>query len=111
MVKGKRTNFLLSEKRRCEAIPFWALCLAFIQLASLFIAFPAIMKQFWSYFFSLGHPFYVDLTLFLAVHISALVGINLTMFCIYRAKHPFFEQYRSEPERQFPWEEDSQKWN
>ena len=33
------------------------------------------------------------------------------MFCIYKAKHPFFEQYRSEPDRKFPWEEDSSKWN
>ena len=33
------------------------------------------------------------------------------MLCIYKAKHPFLEQYRSEPDRNFPWEEDSSKWN
>ena len=27
------------------------------------------------------------------------------MLVVYKLKHPFFEQYRSEPEQPFPWEE------
>lgn len=36
--------------------------------------------------------------------------INLVMMCIYKAKHPFFEQYRTTT-RPWPWDEDPEAWN
>ena len=111
MVEGKRepesSNFLLNEKRRWEGTPIWGVCLALLQIVVVLFTFPTFMKQHWEYLFGLGHPFYVDLILISAVHILSLIGSNCIMFCIYRAKHSFFEQYRSEPDQPFPWEVDA----
>ncbi len=59
---------------------------------------------------ALGPTFYVNLAFFSLAHVAVLLVANLPMMLIYRAKHPFFEQFRSEPNQPFPWEEDSQRW-
>ena len=97
-------NIFVYEFRRWRRTPLWGIMLAILLLAFPLLAINTLMKHYWGYLFSLGHPFWVMLTLATAGHTFSLASSNLLMYCVYKAKHPFFEQYRCEPDRLFPWE-------
>ena len=44
-----------------------------------------------------------------ALHTSLWVSCNLVMLCIYKAAHPFFEQYKSN-DIDWPWNRDPKEW-
>ena len=110
-VAPSNESIVQAEIRRWKETPLWGIVLALLQVAFMLVAFPALMKRYYAFLLNQGHPFYVTMFVTMALYIVALLWSNLTMFCIYKAKHPFFEQFRAEPDRQFLWEEDSSKWN
>ncbi len=103
-------DVLLNEKKRWARMPWWGIALAMLQLVGGLLGMPWALRQVWEPIQSMGHPFYVNFFLLLAVHITVMVLMNLSMLLVYKAKHPFFEQYRSEPNSPFPWEETPNKW-
>ena len=110
-VTPSEDSLIQNEIYRWRGTPLWGIVLAFLQIAIILIVFPIILHHYYPFFLSQGHPFYVTMFVTMGVHVLTLIGSNTMMYFIYKAKHPFFEQYRSEPDRLFPWEEDSKKWN
>jgi len=102
----------LPPKKNLNTNTFKGVLLKLAVIITYFIVVPSIMywhwqqldlstpeNQFWFMIQMLAGPF----------HLAIFWGLNLIMYFIYAAKHPFFEQYRVH-DTPWPWEEDYAKW-
>ena len=92
-----QVDLLTQEWRRWSQTPIWGLVLALLQCAAVVIGLPLLFKPHWEWMVSLADPHIVILIPGVLVHASTILMTNLAMLCVYKPKHPFFEQYRSEP--------------
>lgn len=70
-----------------------------------------LLRGHWEWILTLGHPFVVAVGINVAVHIVVLFANNIPLMLVYKHRPASLEQYRSEPDLPFPWEEkDPSRW-
>lgn len=89
----------------------YGLIVASLFLIVFFFIIPQIFKKyFWTPISTFSDQNTVFFVLFNMTHEILFVTANLIMLIIYKLKHPFFERYRINRDRKWPWEEEPSKW-
>ena len=78
---------------------------------SFFFLVPTLIKNYvWKSILSIGEINYIYIIGVYGIHESMFLFSNLMMWFIYTQKIPFFEKYRINPNRKWPWEETPEQW-
>lgn len=89
----------------------YGIIVAALLIFTFFFIVPHLIKTYlWERFLSLGSLNIIYGFSVYGVHEFMFISSNLLMWFIYTQKIPFFENYRINPNRKWPWEESSQQW-
>lgn len=80
-------------------------------LTYFFIVPPLIKNYVWGKVLDLASPKVLYVVLAYGNHEFMFLVSNLMMWFIYVKKIPFFERYRINPNRKWPWEENKKEWD
>jgi len=89
----------------------YGIILAGLITISFFFLLPSLIKNYlWEHILSIGDKNYIYGSTVYGVHEIMFITSNLMMWFIYTQKIPFFENYRINPNKKWPWEENSEQW-
>ena len=89
----------------------YGIIMASIITFTFFFIFPSFIKNhLWENVLSIGNINYIHFFTVYGVHEIMFIISNLMMWFIYMKKIPFFEKYRINPSKKWPWEENPETW-
>lgn len=88
----------------------YGIIFATIIALSFFFLLPLLVKAYWENLLLLGDKNLIYVLSIYIVHEGMFISSNLMMWFIYTKKIPFFEKYRINIDRQWPWEENPAQW-
>lgn len=89
----------------------YGLIVASLLTFSFFFILPALIKNYiWSCLINLAEKQVTYFFLIFATHEIIFLICNLMMWWIYTSKIPFFERYRINTNKKWPWEENNSEW-
>lgn len=89
----------------------YGIIMAGIMTFAFFFILPSLIRNsLWDYVLSIGNKKWMYAIVVYGVHEATFISSNLMMWMIYTQKIPFFEKYRINPDRKWPWEENPAQW-
>ena len=109
------TNDTVEKVFKNDSVRYQRKCYGIIVAAlitfTFFFILPSLIREYvWEKVLAIGNINIMYASTVYGVHEFMFITSNLMMWFIYTRKIPFFENYRVNPGKKWPWEEDAAQW-